>query len=138
MANIINMQYLRHLNLFRKITKINTKFCFKYNEMVIFCVPKQLISRAVSEGGRNVKHMSEIIGKRVKIISIPNGIHDAKDFIEAIVSPVVFKDLEIKDNEMILTAGNHSKAALIGRNKRRFLEMQKIIKNYFGKEFKII
>lgn len=138
MANTIDMQDLRHLNLFRKITRINTKFCFKYNEMVVFCVPKQLVSRAVSEGGKNVRQMSEIIGKRVKIVSVPHGIHDARNFIESIVSPVIFKDLEIKDNKIILTAGSHSKAALIGRNKRRFLEMQKIIKNYFGKEFKIV
>ena len=32
------------------------------------------------------------------------------------------------------TAGKQSKAALIGRNRRRFLEMQKIIADYFVKE----
>lgn len=138
MVNTIDMQDIRYLNLFGKITRVNTRFCFKYNEIMVFCVPRLLIPKAVGEGGKNIKQMSEIIRKRIKVIPIPNGIRDAEYFIKAIVSPVTFKNLEVKDNEIILTAGNQSKAALIGRNKRRFLEMQKISKNYFGKEFRII
>jgi len=136
--NTIDMQDMRYLNLFGKITRVNTRFCFKYNEIIIFCVPRFLMPKAIGEGGKNIKQMSEIIRKRIKIIPIPKGIGDAEYFIKAIVSPVTFKNLEVKNNEIILTAGNQSKAALIGRNKRRLLEMQKISKNYFGKEFRIV
>ena len=81
---------------------------------------------------------SWLLRKRVKIISQPRGIADAKQFIESIISPVTFKGLEVTDNELIVDAGGmQNKAALIGRNKRRLLEMQKIIKNYFGKELRI-
>ena len=138
MVNTINMQDMRYLNLFGKVTRVNTRFCFKYNEAIIFCVPKPLIPRAIGAGGRNIRQISEILRKRIKIIPSPRGIQDVKGFIGAIVKPVTFNDLEIKDNEIILTAGRQSKAALIGRNKRRFLEMQKIVKDYFGKEFRII
>jgi transcription antitermination factor NusA-like protein len=134
----IDMQDMRYLNLFGRITKVSTRFCFKYNENIIFCVPRPLISKAVGEGGKNIRHINEILKKRIKVIPRPQGIHDAKQFIGEIVKPVSFKDLEIKNNEMILTAGSQSKAALIGRNKRRFLEMQKIVKDFFGKEFKIV
>lgn len=132
------MQDMRYLNLFSKITRINTRYCIKYNEMLIFCVPKDYVMRAIGQDARNVKIISEILGKRVRIIPSPRGIFDAKPFIEHIVRPVTFKDLEIKGNEIILTAGSQSKAALIGRNKRRLIEMQKIVKDYFGKEFRII
>ena len=138
MAGTINMQDMRYLNLFRRITGISTRYVFKYNEMIIFCVPKALISKAIGEKGRNIKKISEILGRRIKVIPIPRGVEHAKPFVEAIVSPVTFKGLEIKDDVMVLTAGSRSKAALIGRNKRRFLEMQKIIKDFFSKEFKII
>jgi len=94
--------------------------------------------RAVGEDARNLRKMSEILGKKIRVVASPRGIQDAKEFIENIVKPVTFKDLEIRNNEIILTAGSQSKAALIGRNKRRLLEMQKIVKNYFGKEFRII
>ena len=134
----IDMQDMRHLNLFGKITQVRTRFCFNYNNLIIFCVPKNLVSRAIGENGRNIKRINEILSKKVKVVSKPEGIHEIKRFVEAIVSPVTFKDLEVKDNEIILTAGFQSKAALIGRNRRRLHELQKILKDYFGKELRII
>ena len=138
MENTINMQDMRYLNLFEKLTRVQTRYCFKYNEYIVFCVPKHLVSMAIGPNGANVKRMSEILRRRIKVIPAPQGIYHAKQFIEAITSPVRFKDLNIMDNEIVLTAGSQSKAALIGRNKRRFLEMQKIIKDYFGKDFRIV
>ena len=55
MISTIDMQDMRYLNLFNKITRINTRFCFMYNETIIFCIPKQLISKAVGQNGNNVK-----------------------------------------------------------------------------------
>ncbi len=138
MAKTISMQDMRYLNLFGKITQISTRFCFSYNNQIIFCVPKNLISKAIGENGRNVKKINEILGKRVKVIPKPKGVYDIRKFVENIVSPVKFNDLEVAENEIILTAGNQSKAALIGRNKRRFLELQKISKDYFEKELRIV
>ena len=141
MAKTISIQDMRYLNLFSKVTRISTRHCFKYNEVVIFCVPKNLVSRAIGENARNIKRINEIIGKRVKIISVPsdeNGVYGIKKFIESIVSPVTFRDLNVENNEITLTAGSHSKAALIGRNKRRLNELKQISKDFFGKELKII
>lgn len=137
MASTIDMQDIRYLNLFSKVTRINTRFCFKYNETIFFCVPKSLISKAIGEKAKNIKRINEVLRKRIKIIACPEGIQDIKSFIESIVSPVTFKELEVKDDLVILTAGGQSKAALLGRNKRRLIEMQKIISDYFQKEFKI-
>lgn len=139
MTSTINMQDMRYLNLFGKITRIDTRFYFLYNGILFFCVPKNLVSKAVGEEGRNIRTISNILGKRIKVIPVPLGILHIRPFIEAIVSPVTFKSLDINGNEVILTAGNtQNKAALIGRNKARFFEMQKIVKEFFGKEFKII
>jgi transcription antitermination factor NusA-like protein len=109
-----------------------------YNDTIIFCVPREFVTRAIGEEGRNIKRISEILGKRIRVIPNPGEIRDAKNFIENIVRPVMFKDLEIKGNEMILTAGSQSKASLIGRNKRRFFELQKIVKDFFGKDLRIV
>lgn len=138
MVSTINMQDMRYLNLFSKITRINTRYCIKYNDMIIFCVPRISIPQALGEDSRNIRQISEILRKRIRIISAPKEIHDAKRFIEDIVRPVTFKDLEITPSEIILTAGSQNKAALIGRNRRRLLEMQKIVKDYFKRDFKII
>jgi transcription antitermination factor NusA-like protein len=138
MSNIIDMQDLRYLNLFGKITKVSTRFCFKYNEAIFFCVPKSFISRAIGENGENVKKMSFILKRKIKVIPLPRRIEDLRRFIELIVSPVVFKKVDVSDDEIVLTAGPQSKAALLGRNKRRLIEMQKIVKTFFNRGFRII
>ena len=138
MNNVINMQDMRYLNLFSKITQVSTRFCFKYNEAIVFCVPKELVSKAIGENGNNVRRINEILGKRIKIVPSPRGLQDARKFMENIVSPVTFKNLEIVGNEIVITAGSQSKAALIGRDKRRLRELQKVAKDFFGMELRII
>ena len=137
MANTIDMQDMRYINLFGKITQVNTRFCFKYNEAIFFCVPRHLLSKAVGENGRNIREMGSILSRRIKVVIYPEGINSAENFIRTIVSPVRFKNFSVKDNEITI-AGGSNKAALIGRNKRRLLEMQKIIKDFFGKEFRVV
>jgi hypothetical protein len=39
---------------------------------------------------------------------------------------------------LVLTAGSRNKAALIGRNRRRMIELNKILEDNFGKELKIV
>ena len=136
MVNTINMQEMRYLNLFESIMKVRTRYCFMYNDALVFCVPKPLVSKAIGEGGRNIRKMSEVLRKRIKVVSAPHGIEDAGDFVRAIVNPITFKGIEIKDNEIVVSGGKN-KAALIGRNKRRMLEMQKIVKGFFGKDFRV-
>jgi NusA-like KH domain protein len=138
MAGTIDMQHMMYLNLFSKVTGVRTSDCFVYNQIIFFCIPKPLVSKAIGSGGKNTKKLNEILNKKIKVIAKPNGIEDVKTFIESIVEPIVFKDVNLKDNEVILSASTQSKAALIGRNKRRLLEMQQIIKDFFAKEFKIV
>lgn len=138
MVNTLDMQDLRYLNLFERITGVSTRYCFQYNNAIIFSVPKNLISQCLGPDARNMRKMNEILRRRIKVIPFPRNAGDIKSFIGAIVSPVTFKNLEINPNEIILTAGIQSKAALIGRNRRRLMEMQKIIKDFFNRDFRII
>ena len=140
MESTISMQDMRHLNLFRNITKISTTLCFEYNDTIFFCVPRHLISKAIGENGRNSKELNKILGKKIKIIFTPDrgGFSEIREFIADITAPVDFKGIEILGNELIIQAGSKSKAALIGREKRRFFEMKKIVHDFFGKELRIV
>lgn len=138
MESTINMQDIRHLNLFSQITKINTRFCFEYNNTTFFCVPRHLVSKAIGEDGRNSKQLSRILARRIKIIFSPNGVEESREFIQSIIHPVEFKNVDIRDNEIIINAGSKNKAALIGREKRRFFEMKKVVRDFFGREFRIV
>jgi NusA-like KH domain protein len=138
MVNTIDMQDLRHLNLFRKITRLETRYCFNYNEILMFCVPRRDISRALGKNGENLKKMSDILRKRVRIVPTPNGIEDARQFIQSVIAPVGFKEIAITPDEIIVNAGSENKAALLGRNKRRLNEMKEIVKDFFKVDYKVI
>ena len=138
MTSTFDMQDLRYLNLFAQITRVNTRYFFEYNNMLVFCVPRRLIKQALGQNAENLKKMSGIIGKRIRVVAQPNGVEDAREFIERVVSPLTFNDLEITVNEIIMNAGRMNKALLIGREKRRLIEMQNIIKYFFKREFRIV
>lgn len=132
------MQRMRYLNLFSKITRVNTTKCFTYNNTIFFCVPANLISRSIGKDASNIRKLGGILNKKIKVIAAPSGIEDVKKFFQDIVEPVTYKEVSVGDDFISVSASTQSKAALIGRNKRRLLEMQRIMKDFFGKEFKII
>ena len=132
MARTLDMKFIRYLNLFERVTKIRIQHCFLYNTGIVFVVPKEKMSRALGEAGKNVKKLSEILEKKVKIIAAPSGIEEIEDFILSITYPVKFKNLEVKDDCVVISAGLQSRAALIGRDKKRLNEMKDILFQYFG------
>ena len=134
---MINMQIMRYINLLNKISRVKTRKCFIYNNIIIFAVPSRLVSKSIGPAGKNVKLIQEKLGKRIKVIKEAEGIGDVERFVEDIVEPVTFVSLEVKGDGVIITAGIRSKAALLGRNKRRLAELSKIIEDYFGKELRI-
>ena len=132
------MRLIRYLNLFEKITGVRTKNCFFYNNGIIYAVPKQFVSKAIGEGGNNVRKMVSITKKKIKIVIIPDDQIKTENFIQDIVAPATFNNLEVTEKELIIFANKQSKAALIGRNKTRLIELSKIVEEFFGKELKIV
>ncbi len=132
MAQIIDMKLMRYINLFRKISHVSTTNCFVYNNIIIFAVPRGLISKAIGKDGSNMRKFGEAFGKKVKIIAMPSGKEDIEKFVLDVVSPITFNKIEIKDNDVIINAGRQSKAALIGRGRLREQELGIILKMLFG------
>tara|TARA_Y100000310_G_C20324975_1_gene642517 strand:- start:131 stop:550 length:420 start_codon:yes stop_codon:yes gene_type:complete len=137
MVSTLDMKDIRYINLFTKITRVNTRYFFEYNNMLVFCVPRKLLSKAVGPDAKNLRKMSDILKKRIRVVAQPKDISDAKSFIESIIAPVGFTDIEINNDEIVVTGGKQHKAALIGRNKRRLNEMKQIIKYFFKRDFRI-
>lgn len=134
----IDMQTMRYINLLDRTSRVKTTKCFSYNNSIIFAVPRAMISRALGPDASNIRIIQDQLGKRVRVVVEPSGVSDAERFVKDIVSPVKFKSLEVKEGEFILNAGSQSKAALIGRNKRRLEELDRIVQDMFGMSLKII
>lgn len=132
MVKVLDMQFIRYANLFSKITYISTNHCFEYNHTIIFVVPRKLVMKAIGPNNINLRKLSDVIGKRVKIIAAPNGMEDLNSFVSIITYPVKFKSIEVRDGEAVINANIQSKASLIGREKARVSEMENILGQYFG------
>lgn len=135
----INMQTMRYINLLDKASRVKTNKCFAYNNTIIFAVPRGLMTRAIGPNASHVKELQEKLGKKIRIISESEGGEDTKRFIEDVIYPVKFKSMEITPERIIITSGNTQvKATLLGRNKKRLEELEKIIKDSFGLGLKVI
>ncbi|MEK6846848.1 MAG: hypothetical protein AABY16_01630 [Nanoarchaeota archaeon] len=136
----IDMQTMRYMNLLFRVAHVKAAKCFVYNNTIYFAVLPKLFSHALGPANRNVRIISDQLGKRIRIIRDTNDdASGVSKFIESIVSPVSFVSLEIKDGSFVLTAGSRERAAtLIGRNKVRLEELSKVMESYFGKALKIV
>jgi len=132
------MQTMRYINLLDRVSRVKTTKCFQYNNTIIFAVPRFMISRAIGPDALNVRRIQEQLGKRVKIISEAVGNDDIERFVRDIVAPVSFVSLEVKEGIVEITAGSQSKASLIGRNRRRSIELGQIISDVFGFGLRIL
>jgi NusA-like KH domain protein len=135
---VIDMQTMRYINLLDRASHVKTSKCFLYNNNIIFAVPKEMVSYAIGPDALNVRKIQEELGKRVRIIAEPSGANEMEKFIASIVAPVKFKALTVENGVATLNAGSQNKASLIGRNRRRYDELAKIVKNTFSVELKII
>jgi len=132
MIKTLDMQFIRYANLFSKMTKIRANHCFEYNNTIFFAVPRKLVSKAIGQNNIYLKRLSEIIGKKIKIVAVPKGREDIENFVFVLTYPVRFKAIEINNDMAVITAAQQNKASLIGRGKIRLAEMEKILAQYFG------
>jgi len=134
MANVIDMQMMRYINLFERTTKVSTTKVFSYNNQIVFCVPKSKVSLAIGRGACNIKRMSETLRKKIKVVVMPAVDDEAgiKKFVEDVVAPIEIGGVELKGGSIVVNGGRQSKAALIGRNRGREKELGDVLKKFFS------
>ncbi|MEK6848229.1 MAG: hypothetical protein AABX65_01205, partial [Nanoarchaeota archaeon] len=59
---ILDMQYIRYLNLLERVSNVRTKHCFIYNNIILFVVPRAIMARAIGPDAKNIKKIYEITG----------------------------------------------------------------------------
>jgi NusA-like KH domain protein len=136
---VIDMTAMRYINLLDKIANVKTRKCFVHNNVIFFAVNRGLVSRAIGPAAINIKRIQDQIGKKIKIIREDEGLGDLKRFLDDVVAPIKPKEVEVKEGVVVVTAGsNQNKASLIGRNKRRFLELKKVVHDTYNLDLRIV
>jgi len=122
------------MNIFGKVSRVNAQHCFSYNNMLIFAVPKPAITKAIGKDNSNLERLSKVLRKRIRIVAQPQtkNPEEIKTFIKTVTSPIEFNSIEVKNNEVTISAGREGRARLIGRQRIRQKELSEILEQYFG------
>jgi len=132
----LDFRAIQYMNLFSKITGARAGNCFNYADFIIFEVPRFMMSRAIGEHGSNIKKLSSIIKRKIKVISKSD---DIEEFIQSVIYPINFKKIVLENDELIIFASPQSKAMLIGRGSVKLNELKEILKSHFNiKKLKIL
>lgn len=128
----LDIRTIQYMNLFEKTTGIKAKDCFSYNAIIIFTVPRVLISRAFGERRNNLNRLRTKMNRNVKIMVNPSGIYDLERFISTLISPNRFKKISLENDELTVFSLPRTKSVLIGRDKMRLKDLSDILKRVFG------
>ena len=70
MIKVLDMQFIRYVNLFNKITGVRCNHCFEYNNAIVFAVPRYFVMKAIGKDSSNLRRLSEAMRKKIKIVAI--------------------------------------------------------------------
>lgn len=126
-----DIKKIQYMNAFERITRVKAKACFNYNNVVVFIVPKALMTKTIGRDAVNVKRLAAKIGNKVKIIATPTSKADLESFIQAIVFPHKIKGLTSKNDKLIIHTSPRTKALIIGRGKTRLRELAEVLEGFF-------
>ena len=126
---------MRYIALFESITGASVKDCILNEEQgrVIFVVNEGQIGMAIGKGGRNIRILERMTGKKHEIIEYSE---DPAQFIKNALKPAVVKEVRITerpDGKTIAVVSVHprDKGVAIGKNGRNAERLRFLAKRYF-------
>ena len=125
------------INLFENKTRSTVKNFLEYNEIFIFIVKENQARKAIGPKGINVKKLSDLLNKRIKIVEYNS---EPVKFIKGFISPIVALDIKVEDKIIeIKVSSTREKGLLIGRDKKHLNMLKNLVKKYFDiEDIKII
>lgn len=125
----INQESMKIITLFENKTNSHVKDFFEYNDILIFIVGENEASKAVGKGGANVKNLSILLRKKIKIVEFnPQPVN----FIKGFIYPIGAEEITNDDGVItIKVASTREKGLLIGRESRNLNKLKEIVKRYY-------
>ena len=132
-----DLKTIQLINLFENKTRSTVKNFLEYNEIFIFIVKENQARKAIGPKGINVKKLSDLLNKRIKIVEYNS---EPVKFIKGFISPIVALDIKVEDKIIeIMVSSTREKGLLIGRDKKHLNMLKNLVKKYFDiEDIKII
>jgi N utilization substance protein A len=126
---------MRYIALFESITGASVRDCIIDEEKgrIIFIVNKGQIGMAIGKGGKNIRILERMTGKRHEIIEYSD---DPVEFIKNALKPAMVKEVRITERPdgrlmAVVTVHPRDKGVAIGKNGRNAERLRFLAKRYF-------
>jgi N utilization substance protein A len=134
-----DMGLMKTMSLFEKVTRTSLKDCFvDKNNLLVFVVDSDKISRAIGREGSNVKRLEKLLNRKIKILGYTPEI---EQFVRNVLYPVRVKGIREEEGIISLEGSDmRTRGLLIGKNAQNLKNSLWIVKRYFNniKEIKVI
>lgn len=133
---VYDIDAMKFMSLFENITRAKLKDCIIKENMILFIVQPNEISKAIGSKGVNVRKLERILNKRVKIVEFAS---EPVNFIKNLIHPLQVREINEEDGVYTLTPLDlKTRGLLIGRNASHLRAYEEIMKRYFPiKELKV-
>ena len=126
---------MRYIALFESISGASVKDCIIDEEQgrVIFVVNEGQVGVAIGRGGRNIRALERMTGKKHEIIEYSE---EPVQFIKNALKPAVVKEIRITERPdgktiAVVTVNPRDKGVAIGKNGRNAERLRFLAKRYF-------
>ena len=133
-----DIDIMKFISMFERITKTNAKDCFKQDKKIIFIVNEGMAGKAVGKGGSNIKKLEGLFRKKVRIVEFNP---DLIEFVRNVVHPLQAKEIREEETGVVIITpiDSTTRGYLIGREAVNLRGFEEIVKRYFEvKEIKVV
>jgi len=124
-----DLDLMKFISLFESLTNANVKDCISHEDMLIFIVDEGQIGKAVGKNGVNVKRLSNMLKKKLKIVEFNS---NKLQFIKNYIYPLKASDIQEENNIITITGPDtKTKGLLIGRNAKNLNDLKNIVRRFF-------
>ncbi|MCS7134722.1 MAG: hypothetical protein NZ889_02600 [Candidatus Pacearchaeota archaeon] len=132
MKTKIDIKKIHVLNFFENVTHVKATYCFTYGDFLLFFVNQKEIKK-IKRYHQEI--LAKKLGKRIKIIPLPTkkDFNEINKFLKVLDLQKIYKKLILREKELFFFIPSiKAKAIFFGKNKKKFHQLQEILKNFFG------
>ena len=126
-----DVSLIKTMSLFETLTRTQLKDCFiDKNELMVFVVDEQFMSRAIGKNGANVKRIETLLNRKIKILGFTP---DLLQFVRNLLYPLHVGNIQDQEGTITIEGNDtRTKGLLIGKNSQNIKNNLSIIQRYFN------
>ena len=124
-----DIDLLGYMNLFKKITNVNPKDCFKIDDVIFFVTDPGKAGLAIGKGGKNIIQLKNNLKKEFKILEFAD---KPEKLAENFVFPAKPASVSVEDGKLsIQFLKGRERRMLLTNEQKKLKQLKTILKRYF-------